>query len=425
MGILQRYVLKELAGPTILSVLFFSFLMMLRQLFSYAELLLEAGVGFDIFMEFVGIIAATLIIITVPMAALMGCLVGIGRLTSENEILAMRVGGVSLPKIFLPVFVISTLGSLGLMWCGFTLLPGLINHLADKRERIQFEILTNLEPGRLYDLETTGADVALFYEERAPAEHGDSPFTLRMSQVALRLEGEAEDLVGTDVAFERDDIVDPVTGTRIKQLSEALIFAQSGMIRGDLNTRGVELELDDGTIFPITVLEVRPKEGRSTYRRENPERETTITFESLAREMKPESDFDDLDRMDPRQMQFAELRAIANQEPEGQMVDRRGRMTEEWEAYLEVRNEMFQRLSLPWSLLAFVLIAVPLAVELRPRAKSFAFIVSLALITIYYVMITAAGAVGMANSPFTFAAYLSPNILIGGIGLFLFWRVQR
>ncbi|MCC7391734.1 LptF/LptG family permease, partial [Candidatus Sumerlaeota bacterium] len=121
MNILQRYIVRELVGPVSLSILFFSFILLLRQLFRFAELLLEAGVGFGMFMQIVMIVCVTLLIITIPMAALMGCMVGIGRLTNENEILAMRVSGLSLAKLFFPVFVIAGIGSALLMWSGFDL----------------------------------------------------------------------------------------------------------------------------------------------------------------------------------------------------------------------------------------------------------------------------------------------------------------
>lgn len=425
MSILQRYILRELAGPIILSILFFSFLMMLRQLFKFAELLLEAGVSFDILLEFLGIIMLTLIIITIPMAALLGSLIGIGRLTGENEILAMRVGGVSLPRIFMPVFVFALLGSVALMWCGFNLLPNMINRLTQKQERIQFEIITNLDPGRLYELETDEADISLFYEERLPRERGDTPFTLRMHQVALRLEGDAEELVGAELATGPASVTDPETGVERREQNESLIFAEDGVIQGDLDTRTVSLSLSNGIVFPVkTIIESRP-EGEKAYYREDMEEESSLTFKSLLRTLKPKSEYEGADQLDPRQMTLGKLREITSAEPGTSMLKDNGDLRKEWRFYLSARNELFQRFTLPWSLLAFVLIAVPLAVELRPRAKSFAFIMALVLILLYYVMLTTAGAIGMTYSPFTFLAYLSPNLLIGGIGIYLFWKVQR
>src|SRR5690606_10995333 len=104
-GILQRYVLKELVAPIFLSILFFTFIMLLGQLFQMAELLLEARVGWQVLLEILATAAVSLIILTIPMAVLMGSLIGIGRLTAENELLSMRVAGIPLSRIFWPLIL--------------------------------------------------------------------------------------------------------------------------------------------------------------------------------------------------------------------------------------------------------------------------------------------------------------------------------
>jgi lipopolysaccharide export LptBFGC system permease protein LptF len=409
--ILQRYVLRELIGPVILSVIFFSLMMLLRQLFSLAEILLEARVGMAVFLELGAILTLSMLVLTVPMAALLGCLIGIGRLTAENEILAMRVAGISLRRVFYPVFILAALGSGALMWSGFDFIPNIVRTLVARQTEFQFRILTNLEPGRNYEnLSPRGAEVFLYYENRAPAQPGDSPFTLRMEKVALRVFGRTGDLTGANVGSE----------TNAKRGDETLYFSSRGVIQGDLETRSVTLTLEDGIVLPVE--------------REERHREIMLRFDGLTTTLTPEGDIDRFDRLDPRMLTLAELReriATPPTNPEtGEPLpmfysETRRNLRSEWKAFLNARNEYYQRFSLPFSLLAFVLIAVPLAVELRPKAKTLAFLVALGLILVYYVMLTWAGALGMTYHPWTFAAYIAPNILIGAIGLVLLWRVER
>ncbi len=401
--ILQRYVLRELIAPFIISVLFFSFIMLLRQLFRIAELILEARVDLVTMSELTAIIVVTLLILTVPMGAMLGTLVGIGRLTSENEILAMRVAGISLPQIFLPVFIVAFLGSIALTWTSVSFIPNLLQRLEERQSVIEFELLTRLEPGRNYgDLAPRGADVSLFFEERGERQAGDGPYTLRMKQVALRVEGEAQQLAGAQVA-----------GTSGPERRESVFFSERGTIIGDYETRSVRLILEDGILIPLE--------------RANPVRESSVRFEQMEHVITPRTDEERLDRIDPRTLTLNQLRGIIAVEPTGEMYadPARGRLTREWQAYLNAKTELYQRFTLPWSLLAFVLIAVPLAVELRPQAKTVAFFIAIGLFTLYYVMFTSAGALGMMNSPLTLPAYLAPNLLIGAVGLFLFWKVQR
>ncbi len=404
--ILQRYVLKELIAPFIVGVLFFSFIMLLRQLFRIAELILEARVDLLTMGELTVIIVVTLLILTVPMGALLGTLIGIGRLTTENEILAMRVAGISLPQIFYPVFIVAFLGSVGLTWTSVSFIPNLLNRLEERQSVIEFELLTRLEPGRNYgDLAPRGADISLFFEERGAREPDDGPYTLRMKQVALRVEGEPRQLTGAQIA------AGGAADATVQR--ESVFFAERGTIIGDYDTRSVRLILEDGILLPLE--------------RQNPARESSVRFEEMEHVITPRRDEERLDRVDPRTLTMAQIRSIMAVEPTGEMYAdaARGRLTREWQAYLNAKNELYQRFTLPWSLLAFVLIAVPLAVELRPQAKTVSFFIAIGLFTLYYVMFTSAGALGMMNSPLALPAYLAPNILIGAAGLFLFWRVQR
>ncbi|MCC6546772.1 LptF/LptG family permease [Candidatus Sumerlaeota bacterium] len=408
MNILQRYIIRELAWPVLMSILFFSFILLLRQLFRFAEMLLEAGVGFGMFLQIVFIVTITLMIITIPMAALMGCMIGISRLTNENEILAMRVSGLSLGKLFLPVFAAAAIGSAILMWSGFDLLPSMIRRLTDKSDELTFQVLTNLEPGRNYDdLSPKGSKIGLFFEKVMPKQPNDGPFTLRMSKVALRVEGDTGGLTGANIRKSDDK----------DAKKETLFFANEGIIKGELQDRRVTITLGDGTVVPVN--------------REDTAKEIRVQFETLNHVISPGDAQPTTVLMDPRQMTLAELREATTSEPataEFYSNPKRKTLSPEWNHFLTARNELFQRFTLPWSLLAFVLIAVPLAVELRPRAKTLAFFISISLIITYYVMNTLAGAIGtMQGSSYavTLFFYLLPNLLIGGAGVFLFWRSQR
>lgn len=426
MNLLQRYVLRELLGPFVLSLLFFSLLMMLRQLFQSAELLLEARVGLAVFLEFMAIIVVTLVIVTVPMAALLGCLLGIGRLTADNEILAMRVAGVSLWKVFAPLFLVAALASGGLMWVGFDVLPQMVRSLIERQSEISFQIVTELEAGRPYEIETEDSELSLFYESRGAAEPGDGPYVLRMKQVALRSRGLGQDVTGANLGGGSEVAWDGPN--RLVKDRETLFFADEGRIVGDIESRRVDLILEDGVALPVSFTEVFDADGeRIDQFREDPGQQTELSFQRLAVEF-PIRRVDEIaSRLDPRQMTFFELREYLETPPTIPMYEQsaRRRLEGDWREFLTVRNEYYQRLTLPWSLLAFVLISVPLAVELRPRAKTVAFLMALGLLVLYYVMLTAAGAVGMTYSPYTLAAYLAPNLVLGGIGLLLFWRVQR
>ena len=402
MNTLQRYIIKELLPPITLSILFFTVLMLLRQLFSLAEILLEARVGWEVFAEVIFIVTVTLTTLTVPMAALLGTLIGLGRLTSENEILAIRVGGVSLWRVFAPLFLLSLVGSGVLLWANMGPLPRLVKQLANKKTQIQFEILTQLEAGRYYDsLAPRGTSMALYFGQNGAPQPGDGKYTLRMERVAIRFQGDLERVAAGTTGGNRDRSAE----------REMLFFARTGTLIGDLETRSLRLILEDGTVMPID--------------RTQPAQSAMLRFEKLERTLSPKIDDGGVDAFDLKGMSYDELTKFVAKAPTGDRVDKAGRMGSRWRSYLSGRNELYSRFTLPFSLFAFMLIAVPMAVEIRPRAKSVAFLLALGLIVFYYLIFTWAGAVGMSNSPYALAAFISPNVVIGLIGIFLFWRSQR
>jgi lipopolysaccharide export system permease protein len=100
-------------------------------------------------------------------------------------------------------------------------------------------------------------------------------------------------------------------------------------------------------------------------------------------------------------------------------------LTDRWQEYYAARTELYSRNSLPFAVFAFVFLAVPLAIEIRPRAKSVAFLVAIVLIVVYYAIMAWSNAVGSGGSDLAWLAAMCPNLAIISIGGILFWRTQR
>ncbi|RKX79693.1 MAG: YjgP/YjgQ family permease [Spirochaetes bacterium] len=105
------YIGKEFLISFLVAFLFFFFIFFVNQLLFLAEdILSKRAPLIDVFL--LVIFSLPLIIsLSFPFGALVGALMAVGRLSSDNEILALRASGVSLRRIFLPLISISLIFS--------------------------------------------------------------------------------------------------------------------------------------------------------------------------------------------------------------------------------------------------------------------------------------------------------------------------
>jgi len=113
MKILDKYLLREVASPFIVGVLGFSLILSASLLFNLADLFVNRGVPLIniikiLLYEFPGVLT-----ISFPVSALFATLIGLNRLVREGEITALRIGGIRLTRIFLPIIIFGIVVSLG------------------------------------------------------------------------------------------------------------------------------------------------------------------------------------------------------------------------------------------------------------------------------------------------------------------------
>ncbi|HSQ14958.1 MAG TPA: LptF/LptG family permease, partial [Candidatus Binatia bacterium] len=89
------------------------------------------------------------------------------------------------------------------------------------------------------------------------------------------------------------------------------------------------------------------------------------------------------------------------------------------------RYHFHRRLSLAVSCLSFGLLAIPLGFSLRSRGKSSAVGITVALFLVYYLFISAAGALEGRSGPGMIALLWAPNALGLSLAAWILWRSER
>jgi lipopolysaccharide export system permease protein len=127
--ILWRYILKEHVGPFLFAISVITLVFLLNLVFRELGRILSRGLAFGLVLEFFFLNMAWIIALAVPMAVLVATLMAFGRLSGDSEITAMKAGGVGIPQLILPVFLVSILLGFFLIWFNNEVLPE-FNHRA-------------------------------------------------------------------------------------------------------------------------------------------------------------------------------------------------------------------------------------------------------------------------------------------------------
>lgn len=93
MRILDRYVLKEMAGPFAAGLTVYSFFFLINLLFQLAALVIQQGLSPASSGALLLLHLPNLLSYTLPVALLVGTIIAFGRLSADSEVIAMRAGG--------------------------------------------------------------------------------------------------------------------------------------------------------------------------------------------------------------------------------------------------------------------------------------------------------------------------------------------
>jgi len=111
MRILDRYIVREVVRHALLGLLIFTFVLFVPKLVHLMELIVRhSGSNSQILQLFLCLIPS-LLVFTIPMAVLVGVLLGLGRMSMDSEIIAITALGISRKRLLIPVGVLAVFGA--------------------------------------------------------------------------------------------------------------------------------------------------------------------------------------------------------------------------------------------------------------------------------------------------------------------------
>jgi len=160
MKIIDRYLIREMAGPFLFGVLAFVLLFVSANiLFQLTQLVSEYGLGLLAATELFFLWLPGFIIYTIPLATLVAILVAFGRLSGDSELVAMYAGGISFRRLVVPFAAAGLLLSLVTAGINELLVPA-ANHRAAAVVQAAMERAGKVTQQNVLYRETSGDDLS-------------------------------------------------------------------------------------------------------------------------------------------------------------------------------------------------------------------------------------------------------------------------
>ena len=112
MRVLRDYILHEFFHSFVLSIVVFTFVLLIGNIIQLANLIINKGVDIIAVIKLFLYLMPWLLSFTLPMAALTAVILTFGRFSSDGELTAMKASGIGLSRISFPVLLVGLLFSL-------------------------------------------------------------------------------------------------------------------------------------------------------------------------------------------------------------------------------------------------------------------------------------------------------------------------
>jgi len=363
--IVNRYIFKEIIPPFVINLVFLTFIFLMTRILDITNLVVNHRISLWKIILMLIYTMPFFLEFVIPMSIMMAILLTFLQLSGDNEIVALKASGMSIYRMLPPVIFFCVLGWL----------------------LTSFMAIYGLPWGRLslkeLSYQVASSNMGIGLKERT--------FNDNFKDVMLyvnKIDLKNKELINL---FIEDQRTENVVST---------VVAPKGKLLSDPENMAFHLRLFNGTINQVNL------EEKTAH---------TIYFDSYDISL-------DLKRIiaaarrgvkDEEEMSLKELReAIKNASKKDDQF------------YLTVM-ELHKKFSIPFSCFALGLLALPLGVQAKSSSRSYGIILGLVFFLFYYILLSAGWVFGEAGIYPPLIGMWVPNIVMGGIGLFLLVRVAN
>jgi len=384
MRIIQKYIFSLFLPPLFFALVVLSFILLKNRLFILADLLIKKGIKFTLVLEVATYSLPFVITYITPLAIMVAGVMTYGKLSQDNELIAIKTSGINLLRLLIPTFLFSLLLSFFMVFFNGFLLPesehklrNLLLDLARKKPAVKIRegVFMNefgewtIYIGSVQSREGKISDIFLF------RKGGESPLFITAPTGLIK---SSPDERYFSFHLFSGEIHELVEGNKYRKLQFAEhivnIPIENELVRREREYRSLS-EMSFSHLLPALKRIEEEKKG----------------IQKRLKELKKEEAFDPI--------------KIRMKEEENRLNYK----SKEKERYA---GEFHKRLSLAFSCLFFFLFGSFLGIVLKRGGMGFAFLATLIFFAFYYILLLAGEhSVENGKMPSYLAMWL-PNLLL-------------
>jgi len=361
-SIINRYILQEFLTPFAVNVLFFTFIFLMAELIEITNWIVNYNINLATILWMIFYQTPFLLIFVIPISVMITVLLTFLRLSNENEILAIKTGGISIYALLAPVFAFCFIGF------GLTMVMSVYGQ---PRGRSALRELTR---------QIVSSNITIGLKERT--------FNDSFSDVVIYVnEIDSKNKILLDVFIEDNRQPDRVN----------TVIAPRGEIFNDSQRAVSHLRLFNGSIHQTNL---KDKAAHSIqFERYDISLPTNISPSKIDRNPKR-----------PKEMNTGNLKRFVNSS------------NTDDDRYFRAQLELHRRFAIPFGCFALGLLAVPLGVQSKSAKRSFGLFLGLLFYLFYYLLMSVGKIYGETGAyPPAIGMWL-PNFVMGGLGLYFLIR---
>ncbi len=364
-SIINRYILAEMITPFAVSLVFLTFVFLMSQILEITDLVVNHRVNLMSVVVLMLFSMPEFLGFTIPMSVMLAVLLTFLRMSGDNEIIALKAGGVSIYRLLLPVLIFALLG--GVMTAVMTVYGTPWGKLAFKYKVI--------------DVATDNIDIGL--KERT--------FNDSFKGVMLYV---------NKIDMKDRSLIDVFINDARTAGKAVTVVAPRGKLFVEADEKAFTLRLYQGGINQVDLKDKTVNSvDFNTY---------DIHLELEQADLAAEDDDKDLD-----EMTLGELRILQQKLPA------------EHNARISIGIEIHKRFSIPFACLTLSVLAAALGLQPTSAKRAAGPGLGIVFFLLYYLLLTTGSSLSKTGHCPPAVGMWLPNLVFGTLGIFLFVRTSK